>query len=67
MENMILETIRREIKKSGKTRYQIAKESGVSESQLCKIMQGKTVYCETADILLKYFGLELKPKKKKAK
>ena len=64
MENMILETIRQKIKKSGKTRYQIAKESGVSESQLCKVMQGKTIYCETADKLLDYFGLELKPNKK---
>lgn len=65
MGDMILETIRQKIKKSGKTRYQIAKESGVSESQLCKVMQGKTVYCETADILLKYFGLELVAKKTK--
>ncbi len=71
MGNMILETIRQKIKKSGKTRYQIAKESGVSESQLCKVMQGKTVYCETADILLKYFEMELalkkKPKKQRGK
>jgi len=57
-----METIRQKIKDSDKTRYQIAKESGVSESQLCKIMQGKTVYCETADILLKYFEIELVPK-----
>ena len=71
MENMILETIRQKIKKSGKTRYQIAKESGVSESQLCKVMQGKTVYCETADVLLKYFEMELvlkkRPKKQRGK
>jgi len=64
---MILDTIKKEIKKSGKTRYQIAKESGVSESQLCKIMQGKTVYCETADILLKYLKIELVPKRQKKK
>lgn len=62
---MILETIRQKIEKSSKTRYQIAKESGVSESQLCKIMQGKTVYCETADILLQYFELELVSKRPK--
>ena len=67
MENMILETIRRKIKKSGKTRYQIAKESGVSESQLCKVMQGKTAYCETADMLLRYFEMELVPKKRPKK
>jgi hypothetical protein len=69
---MILKTIKKEIKKSGKSRYQIAKElgkSGISESkiqsQLCKIMQGKDLYCETADLLCKYFGLELVPKKSK--
>ena len=64
---MILETIRQKLQKSGKTRYQIAKESGVSESQLCKIMQGKTVYCETADVLLKYFGLEIASKRQRRK
>jgi len=67
MKNMILETIRQKIKKSGKTRYQIAKESGVSESQLCKVMQGKTIYCETADMLLRYFEMELVPKKRPKK
>lgn len=60
-----METIRQKIKISCKTRYQIAKESGVSESQLCKVMQGKTIYCETADILLKYFDMELVSKKTK--
>ena len=64
---MILETIRQEIIESGKTRYQIAKESGISESQLCKIIHGKTVYCETADSLLKYFGLKLVSKKQRGK
>jgi len=64
---MILTAIKKAIKKSGKSRYQIAQESGVSESQLCKIMKGKNVYCETADILLKYFGIELVEKKRKGK
>ncbi|HBG28188.1 MAG: hypothetical protein A2Y10_19615 [Planctomycetes bacterium GWF2_41_51] len=56
---MILETIKKVIEKSGKSRYVIAKESGVSQSQLCKAMQGKDLCCETADMLCKYFGLEL--------
>jgi len=30
-------------------------------------MQGKTITVETAAILCKYLGLELKPKKKKGK
>ena len=57
---MIVDVIRKEIGRSKKTRYQIAKESGVSEAQLCRLMQGKTLTCETADILLKYFGYKLK-------
>jgi hypothetical protein len=62
---MILYTIKKEIKKSGKSRYLIARESGVSESQLCKLFNGKSLYCETADLLCKYFGLELMPEKSK--
>ena len=56
---MIIETIRKHIEKSSKTRYRISKETGVAEAQLCRIMQGKTCTVETADILLKYFGLTI--------
>lgn len=62
--SMIIETIRKHIKSCGKTRYRIAKETGVSEEQLCRIMQGRTCTVETADILLKYFGLTITKKKK---
>jgi hypothetical protein len=68
--NMIIERIRKEIEKSsekGKTRYRIAQEAGVGEDQLCRIMQGKTCTVETADILLKYFGLTISKKKRKKK
>jgi len=64
---MIIEIIRKHIKTCGKTRYGIAKETGVGEDQLCRIMQGKTCTVETADILLKYFGLELTEKKSRKK
>jgi plasmid maintenance system antidote protein VapI len=57
---MIIETIRKEIAKTKKTRYRIMKESGVSEAQLCRLMQGNAISCETADILLRYFGYVLK-------
>ena len=62
---MIVETIRKHIDRCGKTRYRISQDTGVSEAQLCRIMQGKTCTVETADTLLRYFGLELKPKGKK--
>jgi plasmid maintenance system antidote protein VapI len=64
---MIIETIRKHIKTCGKTRYRIAKETGVREEQLCRIMQGRTCTVETADILLKYFGLTITKDKKKAR
>ena len=57
--SMIIETIRKHIKACGKTRYRIAKDTGVGEDQLCRIMQGKTCAVETADILFKYFGIGL--------
>lgn len=65
--SMIIEIIRKHIKTCGKTRYRIAKETGVGEDQLCRIIQGKTCTVETADVLLKYFGLTIstKPKKKR--
>lgn len=62
---MIIETIRKHIKSCGKTRYRIAQETGVGEDQLCRIMQGRTCTVETADILLKYFGLTIAKKSKK--
>lgn len=54
--------IRKEIRNSNKSRYQIAKESKITETQLCRLMQGKTLTAETLGILLDYFGYELKKK-----
>ena len=65
---MILESIAKAIEKSGKSRYQISKETGIDQAVLCRIVSGSgTGSCstKTADILCKYFGLELKPKKKR--
>lgn len=64
---MIIELIRRQIEMSGKTRYRISQESGVSEAQLCRIMQGKTCTVETADVLLRYFGLTITGRKRNRK
>ena len=58
----IVETIRDEIRKSKINRRQISLKSGVSEEQLCRLMQGKTLTAETSGILLDYFGYELKKK-----
>ena len=58
----IVEAIRKEIRKSKINRRQISLKSGVSEEQLCRLMQGKTLTVETSGILLDYFGYELKKK-----
>ena len=64
---MIIETIRKHIDSCGKTRYRICQESGISEAQLCRIMKGKTCTVETADVLLRYFGLTIADKRRKRK
>ena len=66
---MILEELAKAIKESGKTRYQISKDTGVDNAVLCRIVtgSGKRSSCslKTADVLCKYLGLELTPKKKR--
>ncbi len=60
---MIVEAIRKYIKSCGKTRYRISQDTGVDEATLCRIVAGKACSTETADILLKYFGLTIAKKK----
>ena len=65
--SMIMEQIRRHIRTCGKSRYQISKETGIDKAALCRIMQGGSCRAETADILLDYFGLEVRPKDRQKK
>jgi transcriptional regulator with XRE-family HTH domain len=61
----ILKTIRNEINKSKLSRYRIAKELGIDQGQLHRIMKkNQSFYCETAEKLLEFFGYELKKKKR---
>ena len=63
---MILERIAEAIKQSGKSRYQISKETGIDEAVLCRIATGSgTGSCstKTADVLCNYLELELISKK----
>jgi hypothetical protein len=62
---MILERIAEAIEKSGKTRYQISKDTGIDNAVLCRIIQGGSCSTKTADILCKYLGLELISRRKK--
>jgi plasmid maintenance system antidote protein VapI len=59
----IIEIILKEIKTCGKTRYRIAQDTGVSEVQLHRLVNGGTLQAETVGILLKYFGYRLVKKK----
>ena len=67
IEDMILENIAKAIEKSGKSRYQISKDTGIDNAVLCRIVSGGSCCIKTADVLCKYLGLELIPKKKKGK
>jgi DNA-directed RNA polymerase specialized sigma54-like protein len=64
---MIVEAIRKRIKACKKTRYGISQDTGVDEATLCRIVAGKACSTETAEILLKYFGLTIAKKKRKQK
>jgi transcriptional regulator with XRE-family HTH domain len=64
---MIIELLRKRIKTSGKSLNQIGRETGIDKAALSRIMQGGSCKVETADILLKYFGVKLVPEKRKRK
>ncbi len=60
---MIIEKIREKIKTSGKSLNQIGRDTGIDKAALCRIMQGGSCKVETAELLLKYFGIKLVEKK----
>ncbi len=59
----IIEIIRKEIKTCGRSRYRIACDTGISENQLHRVIYGGSLKAETAGLLLKYFGYEIRKKK----
>ena len=64
----ILETILREIEQSPKSRAEISRDTGITEGQLHRIaVKGQSLYCQTADTLLGYFGYTLVKKEGRAK
>jgi hypothetical protein len=65
--SMIIEEIRKQIEKSKKSRYRISQDTGIDEAALSRIMNGGSCKVETADILFKYFRIELIQKKRKKK
>lgn len=66
----LVEAIKRAINEDGKSRYRIAKESGVSASQLSRLMNGKRgMSVDTIERLADYLGLRItiEPKGKTTK
>jgi hypothetical protein len=56
------EDLRRAIQRSGKSRYRIAQDTGVSEAVLCHFMKGKRgMLLPAIDKLYVYLGLRLAP------
>ncbi len=62
-----MEKLAEAIERSGKSRYQIHKDTQIDQSVLHKIVNGGGCRIETADKLCEYLGLELAQKKGKKK
>ncbi len=63
----LVDTIKKAITASGKTRYRIAKDTGVTQGQLSRLMTGECgLSVESVEILAEYLGLEItiKPKRR---
>lgn len=66
----LVDAIRRAVEASSKTRYRIAKESGVSAGQLSRLVNGERgMTVDTIERLADYLGLQItiepKPKTRK--
>jgi transcriptional regulator with XRE-family HTH domain len=56
----LTDAIRRAVETSGKTRYRIAKESGVSAGQLSRLVNGERgMTVDTIERLADYLGLRI--------
>ncbi len=67
---MLLDAIRKAIETSGVTRYQIAKDTGITQAQLCRLMKGKTgLSIESLERVADCLGLRivLQPKRRQRK
>ena len=64
----LLNAIKKAVETSGKTKYRIAKESGVAASQLTRLMSGERgLSIESLEHLADYLGLEvvIRPKRRR--
>lgn len=61
---MILERIREEIERCGKSRNQISLDTGIDNTVLWRIVHGGSCSVQTLEILCDYLGLKLVSRKK---
>ena len=62
--------VRAAIEASGKTRYRIAKDTGVTQPQLSRLMSGERgLSIEALECLIDYLGMEIiiRPKRRKGR
>lgn len=65
---MIMKQLAQAMENSGKSRYQISKESGIDQAILCRIATGSgsgSCSIKTLELLCEYLGLELVQQKRK--
>jgi len=62
---MILELIRKEIKRCSRSRNEICESAGIEPAALSRFMKGGSLKAESCDKLLAFFGYELRKKKRK--
>ncbi len=67
MKSMIAKQITKAIKKSGLSRYQIHKDTGIDQAVLSRLVNQGICSYKLADQLCEYLGLELRPKQSKRK
>ncbi len=68
MMSAIYDAIRKAIAESGKTRYRLWQETGISQAQLCEFLHGRRgMSIENLETLAKALGLEItvRPAKRK--
>ncbi len=64
----LIDVMRKAVKASDKTCYRIAKDTGISPSQLSRLMSGERgLSTETLECLTEYLGLEIviRPKRRR--
>jgi DNA-binding phage protein len=59
MARMIIKKLAKAIRQSDKSRYRIAKDTGIDHTVLFRIVNGGSCSIRTADKLCKYLGLDL--------